>query len=99
MSAPLTSRRLILDRVGAATGKLPKETGVYADLPRKYIRRGALDPEARLKLMIERLREYDAEVVESTSERLPAAIAAQMASSGRHTFVAPEGLPAEWLVP
>ena len=28
---------------------------------------------------------------------LPAIIAHQLQSSGRHTFVAPPGLPAEWL--
>ena len=47
--------------------------------------------------MIERLREYDAEVVETTPDRLPETIAAQVAASGRHRFVAPPGLPAEWI--
>jgi L-lactate dehydrogenase complex protein LldG len=47
--------------------------------------------------MIERLREYDAEVVETTASELPAAIEAQLRASGWQTFVAPEGLPAEWL--
>ena len=47
--------------------------------------------------MIERLREYDAEVVETTPEELPAAIATQLAASGRRVFVAPDGLPREWL--
>jgi L-lactate dehydrogenase complex protein LldG len=47
--------------------------------------------------MIERLREYDAEVVESTPAALPAAIAAQLKASGKHIFAAPQGLPAEWL--
>jgi L-lactate dehydrogenase complex protein LldG len=46
---------------------------------------------------IERLREYDAEVVETTPEELPKAIAAQLAASGRHRFVVPAGLPAAWL--
>jgi L-lactate dehydrogenase complex protein LldG len=47
--------------------------------------------------MIERLREYDAEVVESTPAALPATIAAKLAASGKHIFVVPPGLPAEWL--
>ncbi len=64
---------------------------------RTYIRKGNLTPQARVELMIERLREYDAEVVESTPQALPATIAAQLAASGRSSFVAPEGLPAEWL--
>jgi L-lactate dehydrogenase complex protein LldG len=55
--------------------------------------------EARLERMMERLREYDAEVVECRPEGLAAAIEAQLKASGRRTFVAPEGLPAEWLAP
>jgi L-lactate dehydrogenase complex protein LldG len=49
--------------------------------------------------MVERLREYDAEVIESTPEDLVASIAAQLAGSGRRAFVAPEGLAADWLIP
>jgi L-lactate dehydrogenase complex protein LldG len=52
---------------------------------------------ARLERFIERLREYDAEVVEVTQEKLPKAIAAQLAASGRHRFVVPAGLPTAWL--
>ncbi|HUH61804.1 MAG TPA: LUD domain-containing protein, partial [Terracidiphilus sp.] len=37
------------------------------------------------------------EVVECAPGELPAAIAAQLARSGRHRFVAPAGLPSEWL--
>ena len=47
--------------------------------------------------MAERLREYDAEVVECEPEELVSAIAAQLAASGRRSFVVPAGLPAEWL--
>jgi L-lactate dehydrogenase complex protein LldG len=47
--------------------------------------------------MIERLREYDADVVETTPAGLAGAIAAQLKASGRRIFVAPAGLPAEWL--
>jgi L-lactate dehydrogenase complex protein LldG len=46
--------------------------------------------------MIKRLREYDAEVVECTPDELPATITAQLTASGRHSFVAPVGLPTEW---
>jgi L-lactate dehydrogenase complex protein LldG len=47
--------------------------------------------------MIERLREYDADVVETSPDRLPEAIASQLKASGRHLFIAPGGLPAEWM--
>jgi len=69
----------------------------YAALPRGFIFRGELTAEARIQLMIERLREYGAEVVECLPEDLPATIAAQLAASGKHTFAAPPGLAAEWL--
>jgi L-lactate dehydrogenase complex protein LldG len=105
MSAPLAangqSRQRILARIDAATNSVAKDSSqlaeAYAALPRSYIRRGALSAEARIELMIERLREYDAEVVESTPTALPAAIAAQLTASGKHRFVVPDGLPAEWL--
>ncbi len=66
-------------------------------LPRDYVRRGSLSRAACLERMIERLREYDAEVVKCSPEEIPATIAAQLAQSGKKLFVAPEGLPAAWL--
>jgi L-lactate dehydrogenase complex protein LldG len=105
MSAPVQassqSRQLILDRIGVATQSVRKDASQLADayraLPRAYTRRGALSAAARIELMIERLREYDAEVVECAPAALPAAIAAQLAASGKRIFAAPEGLPAAWL--
>src|ERR1035438_3593624 len=107
MKAPLQSRQQIprqriLERIRAATLDCAQDPAMreeaYATLPRAYTRHGQLSAEARLKLMIERLREYDAEVVETTPEALPAAIAAQLAASGKHIFVAPYGTPAAWMV-
>jgi L-lactate dehydrogenase complex protein LldG len=103
MSVPVQSRQRILDRIRAATQSVAKDLAhlacAYAALPRPYVRRGALSAEDRIKRLIERLREYDAELVESTPADLPAAIAAQLAASGKRIFAAPQGLPAEWLVP
>jgi len=99
MSAPALSRQLILDRIRAATLNPPSEAFDAAELSRSYIRRGKFGVQDRLKMMIERLREYDAEVVECAPEEVPAAIGMQLALSGRRVFVAPEGLPAHWLVP
>ncbi|MGB6742658.1 MAG: LUD domain-containing protein [Terracidiphilus sp.] len=103
MSATASSRRQILDRIRSATrnstGSAEQAAGSYARLPRGYVRHGALPADSRIGLMLERLREYDAEVAEFTPNALPAAIAAQLAASGRRTFVAPPGLPPEWLAP
>ena len=90
------ARQQILDRIRRATsgGSVAK----YSDLPRNYIRRGSLDESARLHLMVERLQEYDADVVECAPEDLPACIADRLHSSGKRKFVAPPGLPSEWLI-
>jgi L-lactate dehydrogenase complex protein LldG len=96
-TAPI-SRQVILDRIRKATdGGAPDVAGSYAELQRNYARAGKLSAEQRIDLMIERLREYDAEVVEAAPESLAKAIKGQLAASGRHRFVAPAGLPAEWL--
>jgi L-lactate dehydrogenase complex protein LldG len=96
MSAMVAARAAILKKLGAGTGvsggAAPSEL-----IPRDYIRRGSLDPDARVAKMIERLREYDAEVTECTPDGLAAEIAAQLARSGRKTFVVPSRLPPEWL--
>jgi L-lactate dehydrogenase complex protein LldG len=96
-----SSRQTVLNRVRSTTGSVAPDAiaANYAALPRDYIRRGAMTREACLQRMIERLREYDAEVVEAAPEQLPSAIAVQLAASGKRVFVAPAGLPAEWLVP
>ena len=102
MKQPVESRQLILDRIRAATPSAAQSTSqlddAYAALPRAYIHHGSLSAPARIELMIQRLREYDAEVVECTPDELPNAITAQLAASGRHHFVAPSGAPPEWLV-
>ena len=101
MSAPVSARERILDRVRGATQSVAKGAGelegAYAALPRSYVRAGKLSGEDRIALMIERLREYDAEVVECAPDEVPAAIAAQLESSGKRVFVAPAGLPSVWL--
>jgi L-lactate dehydrogenase complex protein LldG len=89
-----SARRAILERIRTAT---QSDSNAYLDLPRHYIGLGTLDLPAKLTLMTERLREYGADVVECLPADLPATIARQLESSGRHTFVAPAGLPSEWL--
>jgi L-lactate dehydrogenase complex protein LldG len=101
MTQPPTSRDRILERIRTATYPVATHPAAieeaYATIPRAFVLRGQLTPESRIALMIERLREYDAEVAESTPETLPAAIATQLALSGKQRFVAPPGLPVSWL--
>lgn len=89
------ARQQILDRIRRATASVPAATD--SDIARNYIRHGRLDRSACIQLMIERLHEYDAEVVECALDGLPACIADRLHSSGKNRFVVPPGLPAEWL--
>jgi len=108
MSAVANSRKKVLDAIRAATGgsagrnsvaSAGKGAEARSDGSREYIRRGSMTAGARLERFVERLREYDAEVVECAPVGLAAAIAEQLKASGRHLFIAPERLPAEWRVP
>lgn len=101
MTDRTTSREKVLERVRQATPAAADSrqamAQAYAALPRTYVRRGAMSVDERVERMIERLREYGACVVESLPHELSSAIAARLAASGHHTFVAPAGVPAEWL--
>jgi L-lactate dehydrogenase complex protein LldG len=98
MKTTSISRQAILDRIRKATGGgAPDVAGGYAELERSYVRSGRLGVEERIALMIERLREYNAEVVEASPASLAEAIGGQLGASGRRRFVAPAGLSAEWL--
>jgi L-lactate dehydrogenase complex protein LldG len=96
-----SSRKKVLESIRKATPEAADSAEVraqrYASLPRKYLRHGAMSADERVERMLERLREYDAEVVECAPRDLAAAIGARLEASGRHTFVAPAGLPAEWM--
>jgi L-lactate dehydrogenase complex protein LldG len=103
MSVPAQPRQRILDSIRRATADSAAKNQAdgkttYAALPRTYVRRGSLPREACVELMMKRLREYDAEVVECSPEQIPATIAAQLKAGGKRSVVAPLGLPAEWLV-
>lgn len=101
MNSAVDSRKRVLDDIHAATPNSAvtpaQAVGAYGALTRNYVRCSSMSAEAQFKRMAERLREYDAEVVECTPEELAATIAAQLSASGRQRFLAPEGLPAKWL--
>jgi len=101
MSTAADSRKQILERIRAATAgdpaHSPKGGEKGAPTASGYIRRGVMSAPARLELMAERLREYDAVVVECPPEALAGTIHEHLKASGRRTFVVPAGLPAEWL--
>jgi L-lactate dehydrogenase complex protein LldG len=91
------SRSAVLARIRAATAGSAAASS-YDALPRTYSRQGELSAGQRVALLIERLREYDADVAECAPDALIATIAAQIARSGLRLLVAPQGLPKEWMV-
>jgi L-lactate dehydrogenase complex protein LldG len=102
MTGSAQSREKILARIRAATREVAADPAqraeAYAALHRNYIRRRQLSNDAVIEQMVERLRDYDAEVVECAEADLPGVIAAQLRAKGKHTMVAPPGIPAAWLV-
>jgi L-lactate dehydrogenase complex protein LldG len=103
MTSSAEARQQILDSIRAGTESVAQSAAkladAYAALPRAYNHHGQLNTEALLALMVERLREYGAEVVECSPGQLTATIAAQLSASGKHIFAAPAGLPAAWFIP
>lgn len=101
MTDRTTSREKVLDRVRRATPPAADSgealEAAYGTLPRNYARRGAMSAAGRVERMVERLREYDAEVTECAPHELTQTIAARLEASGRRKFVAPAGARAEWL--
>ena len=102
MNAVTSSRQQVLGRIRAAgqnPAATPEEAAErYGRLPRDYRMRGELTVRACQDLFVERLREYDAEVVECAPAELGTTITGQLESSGRHIFVAPTGLPGAWQI-
>jgi L-lactate dehydrogenase complex protein LldG len=94
-------RTAILDRIRASLSGDPSaatdSAADYTAIRRSYIRAGSLDPQARLDLFLERLRDYDTHVVETSATSLPATIAAVLREHNQKKVIAAHGLPPEIL--
>jgi L-lactate dehydrogenase complex protein LldG len=103
MTTQNSGRERVLDRIHRATGTTtthrPQLTADYAAISRGYVHKGELPTSEKISLLVERLREYDADVVETTPEALAGSIREKLLSTGRHTFAAPSGLPPSWMTP
>lgn len=93
------SREVILARIRSSVGP-DRPTPASADrasLTRDYRRSGSLDSEARLHLLIDRLRDYDANVVETSAASVPRLIAEVLAQHNQRKVIVADGLPSELL--
>jgi L-lactate dehydrogenase complex protein LldG len=69
----------------------------HAAMARNYLRSGTLEAEERVRLFVERLRDYDAQVVETRQASLPATVAEILRARGQKKVIAADGLPPEAL--
>jgi L-lactate dehydrogenase complex protein LldG len=96
------AREAILGRIQSGLAGSRASSAAVAEsvtIPRTYIRTGKLDPKARMALFLDRLRDYDAHVVETTAASLPRTIAAILAEHRQKKVIIADGLPSEILPP
>jgi len=98
----LSSRDEVLRRIRAAIGNTSDDTPAanaaainaeWNTLPRDYKRTPSLGPEAKLELLEDRLRDYDAQVVHTKTGEVAAMIARLLTQRGKRRLVVPIGLP------
>ncbi len=95
------ARRAILERIRSALEDCPPAdpAAIKAEwdaLPREYDQAPRLSVEARLQLLEDRLRDYEAEVDRVADRDVAAAIAAVLAARGNRPTLLPQGFPARW---
>ena len=92
-----TARQVVLDRIKAANAAAGHPNPV--PIPRDYHRSGTLAAGSRelLELLVDRLVDYKATVVESAPDAIPDAIARGLADAGvTGRVLVPPGLPDGW---
>jgi L-lactate dehydrogenase complex protein LldG len=97
MSSPSSAREVVLDRIKAANAAAGHPNPV--PVPRDYHRSGTLGAGSRelLDLLVDRLVDYKATVVESAEGGVPEAIRSALADVGvTGRVVVPPGLPDGW---
>lgn len=93
------AREAMLERIRSATALDAKidAAAEYARIPRNYIHAGHLNQEERIAMLVERLHEYDANVVETSADSLPRTIASVLQGHGQRKVIAADGLSPEML--
>lgn len=69
----------------------------YAAIERNYSATGVLDPDGRLQLLEERLRDYGAAVYRCLHRNIARTVASILSVRNKRSLVIPRGLPREWL--
>ena len=92
----MTAREEILSRIRTALPGDPIDPATsHASIQRLYNRAGTLTREGRLELFVDRLLDYDTEIIQiETATEIPAAI---VQATHDERLVTPPDFPAEWL--
>ncbi len=95
------ARTEILDRICQELGRpasAPADAqSAYSNLPRTYRRRGQSSSHVAVEKLLDRLLDYDAEVIELDEPALAAAIADVLARHLESVLLIPGDLPESWL--
>lgn len=93
----MSAREEVLARIRAAHAAAPPPELPYASLAREYRTTSALDPDALVERLVDRLRDYKALVRRCSTEELPVTVAAALRERGVRGLVVPAGLDPAWL--
>lgn len=98
MAGQGSAREEILGRIRAALPGDPASVAAsYASIARTYRRRPSLNREACLELFIDRLLDYDSQVVELSGEaEIADAVARVLQGAGEDRLVVAAAMPREW---
>lgn len=69
----------------------------YSRIPRTYTRQGSLSDDERLELFLDRLRDYDAELLFTDEAGIHNAVLQALQEAGETLLLVPAGVPEQWL--
>jgi L-lactate dehydrogenase complex protein LldG len=95
----MTAREEILARIrGALHVQASDPASKHGHIARDYIRTSPLDEHATIELLIDRLVDYDTEVIQISSDsEIAGAVAQSLANASEASLLAPAEFPREWL--
>jgi L-lactate dehydrogenase complex protein LldG len=92
------ARLAILTQIRAQLGPaVAPRLGSYEAIPRAYTQRGSLGSQALLQLLLERLADYDAEVITLEEVDIAHSVAEVLKRDGESVLLAPAAVPDSWL--